>query len=207
LHEAHPQTSIAIALGNDGAMTPRERSDHLFSQWGEGVPLATRRPDGKPDPVAQHPVSASHCEPLTLAVIHQPPHPPAPDGAVPIACDLERVRSSPQRPWQKLLGEDSYKLALLIAREAGEPLEVAATRIWSAQECMKKAGLPSAISLTLLRQESPLVWLQTHSAPSLDRSQPIAIATWAVTTQEIPDPLVISILAAMVPERTALHSR
>ena len=206
LHEAHPHASVAIALANDASQPPRERSDRLFWQWGEGCPAPTRRPDGKPDPIAQQPVSASHCGPLTMAVTQPPPHPTAPHGSAPIACDLERVRSSPRQPWQELLGAEGFNLAQLIALEAGEALEVAATRIWSARECMKKAGLPSPTSLTLIRQESPLVWLHTHTAPSLEASQSIAIATWAVTTQESPDPLVISILSGVVPERTALPS-
>jgi enediyne polyketide synthase len=42
--------------------------------------------------------------------------------------------------WRALLGPDRYALAELVAREAGEDETAAATRIWSATECLKKAG-------------------------------------------------------------------
>jgi enediyne polyketide synthase len=105
------------------------------------------------------------------------------------------------------LGEEGCTLARLIAEEAGESLEVAATRIWGARECIKKAGLPIPSTLTLLRQEGPLVWLQTHSAPARQAGRPIFVATWALTTQEIPDPLVISILAAAAPVQSPTPAR
>jgi enediyne polyketide synthase len=42
--------------------------------------------------------------------------------------------------WRALLGPERYALAELVAREAGEDEAAAATRVWSAIECLKKAG-------------------------------------------------------------------
>lgn len=199
LQEGHLQTPVAIALASDGDQGTSGRSESLLSRWRNSSQALSRRPDGKPDPIGGEPVSASHCQPLTLAVAQ----PGAPQHGwadpAPIACDLERVAGESSRPWHELLGEEGCTLARLIAEEAGESLEVAATRIWGARECIKKAGLPIPSNLTLLRQEGPLVWLQTHSAPARQAGRPIIVATWALTTQEIPDPLVISILAAAAP--------
>jgi len=124
---------------------------------------------------------------------------PGGPASAPIACDLERVDGASPRPWRELLGEEGFTLAQLISQEAGESLQVAATRIWSARECIKKAGLPVPFRLTLLRQEGPMVWLHTHSAPVRDAGRSITIATWVLATQEIADPLVIAILAGAAP--------
>jgi enediyne polyketide synthase len=39
-----------------------------------------------------------------------------------------------------MLGEEHYKLAQVIARQAEEDTDTAATRVWSATECLKKSG-------------------------------------------------------------------
>ncbi len=42
--------------------------------------------------------------------------------------------------WQALLGTEHFALAGLVARERGEDLAVAATRVWGAIECLRKVG-------------------------------------------------------------------
>ena len=54
--------------------------------------------------------------------------------------------------WRDLLGDDS--LARLIVREAKEDFHAAATRIWCALECVKKAGVGPRTPLTLSAIES-----------------------------------------------------
>jgi enediyne polyketide synthase len=39
-----------------------------------------------------------------------------------------------------MLGVERFKLAQVISREAQENLDVAATRVWTSSECLKKAG-------------------------------------------------------------------
>ena len=111
-----------------------------------------------------------------------------------MACDVELVSSSQVRPWADLLGEAGLGLAQLIAQETGDSLEVAATRIWCARECLKKAGLGFHNPLSLQRTEQPLVWLQSSDVPSLEKRRTSLIATWVLTTREIVDPIVIAIL-------------
>src|ERR1051325_11844048 len=48
-----------------------------------------------------------------------------------------------------MLGAESFALAELAARLSGEALDSAATRVWTAKECLKKAGASEAAPLTL----------------------------------------------------------
>ncbi|GAB6068474.1 type I polyketide synthase [Methylothermus subterraneus] len=104
-------------------------SVHLMT-LGEDSPSLRqvfRRPDGKPVTLSAEAISVAHCGGWTLTVT----------SANPVACDLERIAP---RPWRELLGE-RYALAELIARQLEEDFDSAATRVWTAQECLKKLGL------------------------------------------------------------------
>ena len=57
-----------------------------------------------------------------------------------VACDLETVVTRPPEIWSDMLGVERFKLAEVISREAHETLDVSATRVWTATECLKKAG-------------------------------------------------------------------
>jgi len=113
--------------------TGRRVASDWAIQQALGAPLPVRRrPDGRPE-VAGHQeveVSAAHAGELTLAVA----------GPGPIACDLEPVVAKPASVWQDLLGPERFALAEIIAKEAGEDVDIAATRVWAAGECLKKAG-------------------------------------------------------------------
>lgn len=113
-----------------------------------GAPAVSYRTDGKPQPVADGHVSASHAGPLTLAVA-------APNA---VGCDLEPVAPRPNGDWRELLGEPRHALALRVATEAHEPLEAAATRVWTAIESLKKAGASFDAQLTL-RHAHPDGWV------------------------------------------------
>lgn len=197
LTEEQPQIALAIALADHRANSPEDRSDALWHLLTGELDPITRRVDGKPDPVAQQAVSASHCEHLTLAISHRSTSlaggcPP------PMACDVEVVSPSGERPWQDLLGDAGLSLARLMAQDSGETLEVAVTRVWCARECLKKAGLPFDNALTLHRHQQPVVWLQSHNTSSLEASSPLVIATWLLTTKEMKTPIVIAILTDSV---------
>src|SRR5690606_21168318 len=93
-----------------------------------------RRPTGKPDAGAGRHVSAAHCGALALAVA----------GPGPLGCDVEPVRPRPDAAWRDLLGDAPCDLARLVARETAAGFDEAATRVWTALECLKKAGAPAS---------------------------------------------------------------
>jgi enediyne polyketide synthase len=104
-----------------------------------GEPTGTRRPDGRPD-VAQEGwhVSASHCGGLRIEVA----------GPTQVSCDAEEVAVRPRELWRSMLGVDGFALAELIAAPS---FDSAATRVWTARECLTKVGAPPGSPLTLAR--------------------------------------------------------
>ena len=99
-----------------------------------------RRPDGKPVFLGEEDISAAHARDFTLAVA----------GTGGVACDLEEVAARPDAAWQNLLGEAGGRLAKRIAREQGESVDAASTRLWMAMECLKKLGHPARAPLVLV---------------------------------------------------------
>jgi enediyne polyketide synthase len=91
-----------------------------------------RRADGRPVLAGVETVSAAHAGDFTLAV----------GGGGSTSCDIQEIRGRTDREWRDLLGRDRYGLAERTARECHENLDIAATRIWMALECLKKAGKP-----------------------------------------------------------------
>ena len=61
-------------------------------------------------------------------------------GRSPVGCDLEVVATRQPATWSDMLGVDRFKLSEIISRETQETLDVAATRVWTSTECLKKAG-------------------------------------------------------------------
>jgi enediyne polyketide synthase len=120
---------------------------------------------------------------------------PTTNGTKPqIACDIEQVSSSPSRPWEDLLGDAALQLAGVIAEVTGEAIDIAATRIWSAKECLKKADLPAQTSLTLHHNQNALVWLEAHSVSSGGTDTSLEIATWVFQLHALAEPIVVAIL-------------
>ena len=128
LEDAH----LSIAVVEAPTLARQERSN-LAIQRALGQPLPIqRRPDGKPEVAGKLCVSAAHAMDLTLAVA----------GPGPVGCDVEPVVSRSQQVWQDLLGMERYKLAQVLAAGRNEELATAATRVWAASECLRKAGAP-----------------------------------------------------------------
>lgn len=112
-----------------------------------------RRPDGRPEVAEGEPgfvesaggrppaVTASHAAGLVLAVA----------GTGPLGCDAEPVTERSGGVWLDLLGSERFALAERLAREAGEDADTAATRVWTAVETLRKAGLPADAPLILDR--------------------------------------------------------
>jgi enediyne polyketide synthase len=166
------------------ALERRAGSDALMQQALGRPEKIWRRPDGKPVIVGEEGVSAAHARELTLAVA----------SAAGAACDLEAVVPRSDEVWRELLGEERFKLAEQISREKSGGLDTAATRLWTAIECLKKAGLPVGAPLTL---ES-----STADGWVLLRSGALAIATCAVAAANVK-----TVLVAAVAVRPAAASR
>jgi len=127
--ELIPGAAVSVAFESDPALDRRDRSTRAIERalGGRGI---IRRADGKPEACDGRNVSASHCGDLTMAVA----------GDTPVGCDLELVVRRPPGVWCDMLGIERFKLAEVISRDAQETLDVAATRVWTSAECLKKAG-------------------------------------------------------------------
>ncbi|MET7881201.1 type I polyketide synthase [Micromonospora profundi] len=141
---------------------------------GEPVPVRYR-PDGRPELDDGRVVSSSHGAGVTLAVVA--------DG--PVACDLELVEERPDSVWQGLLGQH-LALAEAIREATGEDLSTAATRAWTAVECLQKVGHTNREPLTLLSTPRP-GWTVFAAAGH-------RIAVTATTLRDVGGPVVIAVL-------------
>ncbi|HEU4710330.1 MAG TPA: type I polyketide synthase [Pyrinomonadaceae bacterium] len=130
VRELMPASEMSVALLQDAAMDLPKRSAAAFSALLDPSAVILRRPDGKPEVTDGSSVSAAHRDDLTFAV--------ASPGR--IGCDLEQVMRRSPSAWRMLIGDDGMSLVQLIQRQVGENSETAATRVWSAKECLKKVG-------------------------------------------------------------------
>jgi enediyne polyketide synthase len=137
-----------------------------------------RRADGRWEvPGCSDALSTAHADRLTLAVA----------GAAPLTCDLETVRARPAQRWEHLLGPRGRALATRVAAETGEPLAQAATRVWTARECLKKSGSAPDTPLTLASVDTD-GWVVFAVGT-------LAIASVAATLTDQPSPRVLAVLA------------
>lgn len=70
-------------------------------------------------------------------------------GPGPVGCDVEPVTPRSPSLWQDLLGQERFQLAGVLSKERGEALDTTATRVWTASECLKKAGAMVTTPLVL----------------------------------------------------------
>jgi len=139
--------------------------------------VITRRGDGKPEIDDEGiAISASHGAGLTLAVA----------GSGQVGCDVESVSARTKEDWQGLLSAEQFALAELIQVERAEQPAVAATRVWSAVESLRKAGRTLSGPITLAAG-GPAGWVQLESGPA-------KIATFVTSVLDQPDPVVFTIL-------------
>ncbi|HEX2270284.1 MAG TPA: SDR family NAD(P)-dependent oxidoreductase [Pyrinomonadaceae bacterium] len=136
LLELIPGASVSVAFERDQMLDRRDRSTRAIER-ALGASGIIRRADGKPEARDGRGVSASHCGALTMAVA----------GNSPVGCDLELVVTRPRELWSDMLGVERFKLAEVISRETRETLDIAATRVWTSIECLKKAGAGMAAPL------------------------------------------------------------
>jgi enediyne polyketide synthase len=181
VEETLPSFTVAAAFDRDQAANRRSRSERAIQ-----TALTSRQPvrwraDGKPEvpSAGVMSVSAAHANGLTLAVA----------GPKPVACDLEAVRARSAQTWRDLLGRDRCSLAELIASEAGEDFQTAATRVWTALESLKKAEAPEDAPLVLLSCSH-----EKQGCVSLAASG-LRIATAIVQFRDDPTQFAVSVLA------------
>jgi enediyne polyketide synthase len=107
-------------------------------------------------------------------------------GNSPVGCDLELVVTRPPETWRDMLGVERFKLAEVISLEAQETLDVAATRVWTSAESLKKAGAGMG---------APLVFV--GAAPNgsvLLASGEMKIASCVIKREGVKEDLAIALL-------------
>lgn len=175
-------TDVAATVEPDGGAAPDE--DGIAARRSRTAVAAGRalgrpveigyRPDGRPEAPGDRNISASHGAGLTLCV--------AATGTV--GCDVEPVAHRAESVWQELLGPHA-DLARLVAG-GGETYDTAATRVWTAIECVQKSGQTHRPALTLLGSPRPH-WV-------LFAAGDLRIATVAVEVRDLAEPVVFAIL-------------
>ncbi|WP_428962025.1 type I polyketide synthase [Micromonospora fluostatini] len=155
----------------------RRRQTARALSWALGAETTVRyRPDGAPEVDGGVAVSASHATGVTFAVT----------GTGTVACDVELAAARTEAEWEGLIGPDGLALAGLVAREQGEELSVAATRVWGAVECLRKVG-HGRIELAA-EPNGPAGWVALRSGPA-------RIATFVTALDGAGDPVVFTMLA------------
>jgi len=85
-----------------------------------------------------------------------------------------------------MLGVERFSLAELITHETEEPLDVAATRVWTATECLKKAGAGMSAPL-IFKSVAPNGWIVLASGE-------LKIASGLVQVEQLKEDLAIAVL-------------
>jgi enediyne polyketide synthase len=103
-----------------------------------------------------------------------------------LGCDVETVLERAEQDWVGLLGADQIPVRDLLVAEAGDTAAVAGTRVWSAVECLRKAGATSqALTVDRIDQDG---WAVLSAGDA-------RIATWVTTLNDDPEPVVFAVLS------------
>ncbi len=176
---AAPAPRIALVCGPATTVDERQARSTEAMQRAMGQALTIRRrADGKPTTRGQWNLSAAHCGAMALGVAV-----PKTRGA--LGCDLESVTTRSRTGWQDLLGEARLPLADLVASDSGDAFDVAATRVWSALEALKKAGAALDMPLTLA-DATPDRWVIFTAGAH-------RIATYVAQVQGVAEPVVAAV--------------
>lgn len=128
-----PSMHMGMELGRRGD------AHRLSAAMLDGLASITRHPDGRPLADKGYGLSHAYTGGLMLAVT----------GRRPLGCDLETVAPRTRDIWHDLLGATRLALAEQVGSALDEDLDTAATRVWTAMESMKKAGLPTSAPITI----------------------------------------------------------
>lgn len=148
-----------------------------------GSPVAVRhRPDGRPElePGRHMSMSAAHGLGVTLSAVSD----------TEVACDIEAVSMRSVHEWRGLLG-DHAPVAELVAKETGEAPDTAATRVWGAVECLRKAGIMAGAPLTVLPRRKD-AWVVFAAGD-------LRIATFVTALRDALEPAVFAFLTHETP--------
>lgn len=150
-----PEGGVRVAVEKASSGGPPAGDDVARRLAGPDARLR-RRPDGRPELAAPPGLgfSASRADGMLLAVA----------GPGTVACDVEIVAERSDEAWAALLGAEQHRLARFVAGSRGEPVAAAATRLWTAAECLKKAGRPAGAPMTVEKVE-PDGWVVLASGP------------------------------------------
>jgi enediyne polyketide synthase len=175
--EGHSPVEASAGAGVRRSMTARAAGRAL------GAPAAVSyRPDGRPELVADGLVmSASHTAGWTLCAVAD---------AATVGCDIERVVARQTAAWEGLLGEHA-PLAASVAKETGDGYDTAATVVWTAVECMQKAGLTTHAPLSLTPR--------TVDDWTVFASGGVRVAVLATRLKGLPDPVAVAVLVTAEP--------
>jgi enediyne polyketide synthase len=180
LAELMPDAPVFVNVSANGSGSRHARSANALQRAAGAKINVLRRSDGKPELAGedQRKISTAHAGKLTLAACSESD----------ISCDLARVEARLIGDWTALLTNDQRRLAEAIRFETSEDFSVAATRVWAASECLKKADMPGG-------PVSPLT-LQIHEQDQwLLLGSPIAqVATWVAQPRTEEQPLVFAFL-------------
>jgi enediyne polyketide synthase len=202
LDDLAPEIDMRVAVECSAYLHRRARSDLAIQRALGAAVSILRRPDGKPEvaggswlTATRHPltanchtpygprfaVSAAHTGDLTLAVAGRAAGP----NATLVGCDVEPIIARPQVVWQDLLAQERFSLATIVANEAREEINTAATRLWAAGECLKKAGaaLCTPLVLTSIHAEG---WVLLSAGA-------LRVATLVTQVQDVQEPLVVAV--------------
>ncbi|MGH1392692.1 MAG: polyketide synthase dehydratase domain-containing protein, partial [Trichormus sp.] len=174
--ERQPQRQRRV--NSNGLRPGTALADHTIEQAiGVNLPIF-RRPDGKPEVLSKLTVSAAHAGNLTLAIASD----------VKVSCDLEFVVERTSNDWQTLLGSEHFLLSQAIVKAGNEDQNTAATRVWTAIECLQKAGsmVNTPLSLSSVNTQG---WVSLNAGSLL-------IVTFATYLRGIDNPLIIAILSS-----------
>jgi enediyne polyketide synthase len=150
LHARWPECGIRVAFIRDGGGNNGHNAIRLIT-GSDASPL--RRRDGKPE-MPGIVVSASHCDGATLAIA----------GPQALGCDVELVETRSTEVWRDLLGPHYFRLVAVLATQGNEDANLAASRVWSALESLKKAGAPIDVPLLFTAVEKD-GWIHLSAGP------------------------------------------
>jgi enediyne polyketide synthase len=134
--------TIEVALVHRPMMARPQRRRHALQALGLDGSVS-RRGDGKPLVIGSHVrghVSLAHRDGTTLAAV----------AASPIGCDIERVRDWSTDDALAVLPPHGHALAKRLVA-GGDRRDVAAARVWTAAEVLRKQGLALAFDTLMTR--------------------------------------------------------
>ena len=174
------QVAVAVEPGGPataGEPAARRARTALAAARVFGRPVDIRyRPDGRPEVAGDHTISAAHGAGVTVCVA----------ASDTVACDVEPVVHRSEKAWRDLLGVHVAS-AEVLAADTSDDGDAVATRVWSALECLRKAGCSPGAPLALL-SASPDGWTVFGSGD-------LRIAVLVTALHGVAEPVTFAVLA------------